>query len=219
MSSLVAYKAALAVLLVITGASSGGITYYFQQRTSELNTQVANLDDQLDTSNSQISSLNGQISSLNSQISQLQSLNTQLQNQIAQLQSQIDELTQRPQVTRTLISQGTIYLAGFGAVAYVPFTLSSDMLPATLNISMSTTSDVRISLLNQSQYDVLNTCNCIFEGNYTSIPTTWSSPWVTSYTTSVDLPHPGAWYVAFQMPPGTGSERNITVALNLLEIH
>ena len=215
MVSLVAYKALLTVVLAVSGASSGGITYYFNQRTTDLNNRVVSLDEQLNSSNNQVSSLSNQISTLNSQVSQLQSANSELGSQITSLRAQIATLNQTSTVQTKVLSQGSIDLSGYGAAVYIPFTVESDIVFATLNVTFSVSGGytIRAALLSQGEHATFKDCNCVFYGNYTSL--TWLSPDARSYTTIVTVPYSGLWYLAFMEPPGTGSGLTITEAVTL----
>lgn len=141
MSSLLAYRGIIAVLIVGVVGASGLATYYYQQQnvkisqSSDLNNQVGQLQDQIKALNAQIAGLNTQIDSLDSQISRLQTLNNQLgsnnsqlisqiqqlqsqvyqlQTQISQLQSQVADLTAKLklQTSRTIASQVSIWGSG-----------------------------------------------------------------------------------------------------------
>ena len=215
MTTLIVYKALLAIVLVASGASSGGITYYFNQRTTDLNNRVVSLDEQLNSSNNQVSSLSNQISTLNSQVSQLQSANSELRSQITSLRAQIATLNQTSTVKTKVLSQGSIDLSGYGATAYVPFTVESGIVFASLNVTFSVSGGytVRAALLSQGEHATFKDCNCVFYGNYTSL--TWLSPDARSYTTIVRVPYSGLWYLAFMEPPGTGSGLTITEAVTL----
>jgi prefoldin subunit 5 len=98
MTSLLAYKGIIAILLIgVVGASSVA-SYYYQQsnvkvnQSADLNNQANQLQGQIAALNSQITSLDKQIDSLNSQISQLETLNAQLGNNNSQLISQVNQL-------------------------------------------------------------------------------------------------------------------------------
>ena len=69
-SKYVAIIAALAVLVLIIGASLGAITASNVAQTSNLNNQTSNLNNQIDSLNSQVNSLRSQVSSLQSQVDQ-----------------------------------------------------------------------------------------------------------------------------------------------------
>lgn len=215
MASLVVYKALLAIVLVVSGASSGGITYYFNQRTTDLNNRVVSLDEQLNSSTNQVSSLNDQINTLNSQVSQLQSANSELGSQITSLRSQIATLNQTSALQTKVLSQGSIDLSGYGAATYIPFTVESGIVFATLNVTFSVSGDysIRAALLSQGEHATFKDCNCVLYGNYTSL--TWLSPDAHSYTTIVTVPYSGLWYLAFMEPLGTGSGVTITEAITL----
>lgn len=188
MSTLVAYKAALAVLLAITGASSGGIAYYFQQKTSDLDSQVATLNSQNDALSSQI---------------------TQLQNQISELQSRLED----KRLSRTIAS-GSVYVP-YQGVSYI--SLAIDSLPSTLNVSFTITDfnpyypqSVALHLLTQAQYQLFQ------GGDYTS--TTWSMPYSTSLAaTDVSVQSTGVWYLAFQeQNPGGGFPATVSYTVKLV---
>ncbi len=231
MVSLVTYKVALLILVAVTGASSGGTFFYFQIQTSDLNNKVVGLNDTITGSNHQISNLNNQVSRLNGQVSQLQSQNSQLlnlnnqllsqnselQSQISQLQAQIKKLNQTTASTSansTLVGTGSIDVVGYGAVQYVSFTAGTGQTKLNVTFSVASGASIVVMLLNPSQHNTLNTCNCILYGNYTG--STWQSPQSSSYHTFVDIPNPGNWYMAFFDPPGTGSERIISETLYLV---
>ena len=127
------------------------------------------------------------------------------------LQSPLDQLTHQT----SLIGSGAIDLSGYGAVQYVPFAVPAGIVSSSLNLSVSIGGGygARLALLDQAQYSVFLTCNCVFYGNYTA--TTWLSPIVQSYTAPVAVPHSGNWYLAFMEPPGTGSGLTITETVKL----
>lgn len=200
---------------MVSGASSGGITYYFNQRTTDLNNRVVSLNEQVNSSNTQVSSLNDQISTLTSQVSQLQSANAELGSQITSLRSQIATLNQTSAVQTKVLSQGSIDLSGYGAATYIPFTVESGTVFANLNVTFSVSGgySIRAALLSQGEHATFKDCNCVFYGNYTSL--TWLSPDARSYITIVTVPYSGLWYLAFMEPPGTGSGLAITEAVTL----
>jgi len=200
MPILAIYKAASAILLILTGAVTAGTTFYYQQLNNELKNDLSNLTAELDSSNSQIETLESRVSQLNNLLSQL-----------------ITNLTETSRTFSTPISTGTIYLVGYGGTEYVPFTVTD--MPARLNLTFTSTSPPNAAptiamLLSQSQYDIFVDCNCVFTGNYTDH--TWESPNTASYQVIIDIPHTGAWYLAFLQPTGTGSERWISQTLTLL---
>ena len=205
------YKVALVSLLIITGASVSGVTYYSQQIMNDLNNHISNLNNQVSTANIQLNNVTDQAGRLSDQIRQLQASNAQLDRQVRQLQAEIAQLSALSQKQVTLISQGQILLVGNGAVAYINFTVPSNSVTATLNESFTGIEfgvTTRLSLLNPAQYYLLRTCNCVYYGNYSGIPTTWSSPWAHTYKAQVRLPSPGLWILAFQKEAGTGSSQN-----------
>ena len=238
MAGLIAYKAALAALLVAT-ASLGGSTYYSQQQMTSLNNKVSNLTGQLNNSTSQVSNLDSQISSLNDQITQLKSLNlqtqsqnsqlstqlSQLQTEISHLQAQIQNLTKVQVVTHTtLISSGTISIPEGGTastIQYVPFSVSSNTATAYINLTFTTASyglggqNVMAALLNQTQYHLFTCCDTTNANNYTLLPTTWSSPWSDSYNAQVSIPNSGNWYLAFFDTPGYAYGGNMAETITL----
>lgn len=113
------------------------------------------------------------------------------------------------------IASGAINLSGYGAVQYVPFAVPTGIISSSLNLSFSVGGGygARLAVLDQAQYNVFLTCNCVFYGNYTT--TSWLSPIVQSYTAPVTVPHPGNWYLAFMEPPGTGSGFTLTETVKL----
>jgi len=213
------YKAALVSLLIVTGASASGITYYSQQRMSDLNNHISNLNDQVSRENVQVNNVTDQAARLSDQIRNLQASNAQLNQQAQQLQAEVAQLNSLAQKQVTLISEGQILLVGNGAVAYVNFTVPSNGAIATLNVSFTGVEfgvTTRLSLLNPTQYYLLRTCNCVYYGNYSGIPTTWSSPWAHSYKAQVGIPAPGLWILAFQKESGTGSSQNFNEDIVLI---
>ncbi len=215
MPGLVVYKVALAVLLVTT-ASLGGNAYYSQQQMTNLNHKVSSLTDQLNNSTSQVSSLNNQITQLQNLNQQTQTENSQLimelnqlQSEITHLQAQIQNLTKIQNLTpvthTTLVSNGIITIQEGGTasqIAYIPFSVPN-MTRAYINLTFTTSAyglggqSVTATLLNHTQYHLFTCCNTTNAYNYTSLPTTWSSPWSDSYTTQVSIPNGGNWYIAF----------------------
>ncbi|TMI14783.1 hypothetical protein E6H33_07440 [Candidatus Bathyarchaeota archaeon] len=213
------YKMALVSLLIITGATSAGITYYYQLRTIDMSNQITNLTSQVSKANSQATNLTDQIKSLSSQVGQLEATNSQLNHQVQDLQTEMVQLNSLAQKQVTLVSEGQILLVGNGAVAYINFTVPSDTVTATLNVSFTGVEfgvTTRLSLLNTSQYYLLRTCNCVYYGNYSSIPTTWSSPWAHSYQAQVTVPSNGLWIMSFQKQPGSGSSENYDESIVLI---
>ena len=205
------YKVAIVSLLIITGASSGAVTYYSQQKTSDLNIQISNLNNQVSRANTQVNNLTRQNIDLSGQVSQLLDANTELTRQVQRLEAELTQLNSPPQTHVTLVSQGQILLVGNGDVAYINFTIPSAAVTATLNVSFTGVEfgvTTRLSLLNTTQYYLLRTCNCVAYGNYSSVPTTWSSPWAHSYEAQVNVPNNGLWILAFQKEPGSGSSEN-----------
>ncbi|TMI31638.1 hypothetical protein E6H28_04340 [Candidatus Bathyarchaeota archaeon] len=212
------YKVALISLLIITGATSGAFTYY-QLRTNDMSNQVTNLTSQVSKANLQVNNLTDRISNLSNQVGQLQATNSQLNRQVQDFQTKIMQLNSLSQTQVTLVSQGQILLVGNGAVAYINFTVPSDTITATLNVSFTGVEfgvTTRLSLLNTTQYYLLRTCNCVYYGNYSSIPTTWSSPWAHSYQAQVTIPGNGPWIMAFQKQPGSGSSENYDESIVLI---
>ncbi len=69
--SILAYKVAVLVLLAAASGSTASVAYYYQGRTSDLTSQVANLNTQNGSQNGQISSLRNQIDNLTRQINSL----------------------------------------------------------------------------------------------------------------------------------------------------
>src|SRR2546428_11061592 len=213
------YKVALVSLLIITGASVSGVTYYSQQRMNDLNNHISNLNNQVSTANIQLNNVTDQAGRLSDQIRQLQASNAQLDRQVRQLQAEIAQLSALSQKQVTVISQGQILLVGNGAVAYINFTVPSNSVTATLNESFTGIEfgvTTRLSLLNTTQYYLLRTCNCVYYGNYSGIPTTWSSPWAHSYQAQVTVPSNGLWIMAFQKQPGSGSSENYDESIILI---
>ena len=211
MITVVFYKVALVSLLIVTGATSGGVTYYYQLRTNDMSSQITNLTSQVSKAKFQVNNLTDQISGLSNQVGQLQAANSQLNRQVQDLQTEIVQQNSLSQKQVTLVSQGQILLLGNGAVAYINFTVPSDTVTATLNVSFTGVEfgvTTRLSLLSTSQYYLLGTCNCVYYGNYSGIPTTWSSPWAHSYQAQVIVPSNGLWIMAFQKQPGSGSSEN-----------
>src|SRR5436309_10628347 len=212
------YKVALISLLIITGATSGAFTYY-QLRTNDMSNQITNLTSQVSKANLQVNNLTDRISNLSNQVGQLQATNSQLNRQVQDFQTKIMQLNSLSQTQVTLVSQGQILLVGNGAVAYINFTVPSDTVTATLNVSFTGVEfgvTTRLSLLNPTQYYLLRTCNCVYYGNYSSIPTTWSSPRAHSYKAQVGIPAPGLWILAFQKESGTGSSQNFNEDIVLI---
>ncbi len=213
------YKVALVSLLIITGATSGGVTYYYQLRTNDMSSQITNLTSQVSKANAQVNNLTDRIRGLSNQVGQLQATNSQLNRQVQELQTEIAQLNSLSQKQVTLVSQGQILLVGNGAVAYINFTVPSDTVTATLNVSFTGVEfgmTTRLSLLDTTQYYLLRTCNCVYYGNYSSIPTTWSSPWAHSYQAQVTIPSNGLWIMAFQKQPGSGSSENYAESIVLI---
>jgi len=216
MVSLAAYKAALAILLLLSAASTGSVTYYFRQKTSDLNNQITDLNSEVSSSRSQVSNLNSNLESLVSQISQLISLNVQLQDQIAQLESQVADLAQRLlESNTTLVSSGVLSFLG-GEPLFVSFTVPSTAADVRTNVTayMSATPGgnqiphFTVALLNQTEYDLFQP--------WSDSPRTWSSPQVDSISALVDIPFSGNWYLAFESAAGWGSEQNVSYTVNLV---
>src|SRR2546425_5798564 len=213
------YKAVLVSLLIVTGASVSAVTYYSQQRISDLNNHISNLNDQVSRDSVQVNNVTYQAARLSDQIRNLQASNAQLNQQAQQLQAEVAQLNSLAQKQVTLISEGQILLVGNGAVAYVNFTVPSNSAIATLNVSFTGVEfgvTTRLSLLNPTQYYLLRTCNCVYYGNYSGIPTTWSSPWAHSYQAQVTVPSNGPWIMAFQKQPGSGSSENYDESIVLV---
>src|SRR3989449_9376857 len=213
------YKAVLVSLLIVTGASVSAVTYYSQQRISDLNNHISNLNDQVSRDNVQVNNITDQAARLSDQIRNLQASNAQLNQQAQQLQAEVAQLNSLAQKQVTLISEGQILLVGNGAVAYVNFTVPSNSAIATLNVSFTGVEfgvTTRLSLLDTNQYYLLRTCNCVYYGNYSGIPTTWSSPWAHSYQAQVTVPSNGPWIMAFQKQPGSGSSENYDESIVLV---
>ena len=213
------YKVALVSLLIITGATSSGITYYYQLRTNDMSSRITNLTSQVSKATAQVNNLTDQIGGLSNQVGQLQATNSQLNRQVQDLQAEIVQLNSMSQKQVTLVSQGQILLVGNGAVAFINFTVPSDTVTATLNVSFTGVEfgvTTRLSLLDTSQYYLLRTCNCVYYGNYSGIPTTWSSPWAHSYQAQVTVPSNGLWIMAFQKQPGSGSSENYDESIVLV---
>jgi prefoldin subunit 5 len=228
MISVVAYKIAVVVLVAgLVGASGTTVYYHDQQGTqinkaADLNTQIGSLQSQIDSLNSQISKLNAQISQLQtlnnqlggnnsqliSQIQQLQSQISQLQAQVSQLQAQIQILTKQVLTHTTLVSTGTISIPEGGTastIQYVSFSVPSSVTTAYVNLTFAESpgnAALKIALLNQTQYNSFKCCEAKNALNYTSLPTSWSSPWAQSYTAQVSIRSVGNWYVAFLPTPG-----------------
>ncbi len=131
------YKVALVSLLIITGATSGGISYYYQLRANDMSSQINSVTSQVSKANAQVNNLTGQISGLSNQVGQLQATNSQLSRQVQDLQTEVVQLNSLSQKQVTLVSQGQILLVGNGAVAYINFTVPSDTVTATLNVSFA----------------------------------------------------------------------------------
>src|SRR2546428_11378972 len=213
------YKAALVSLLIVTGVSVSGITYYSQQRMNDLNNHISNLNDQVSRENVQVNNVTDQAARLSDQIRNLQASNAQLNQQAQKLQAEVAQLNSLAQKQVTLISEGQILLVGNGAVAYVNFTVPSNSAIATLNVSFTGVEfgvTTRLSLLSTSQYYLLRTCKCVYYGNYSGIPTTWSSPWAHSYQAQVTIPSNGLWIMAFQKQSGSGSSENYDESIMLI---
>ncbi len=212
MSSIIAYKVAIVVLLAVSGASLGGTTYYFQQRTNDLNNRISSLSDQ-------VSSSNGQVSTLNNQISQLQSLNSQLQSQVTSLQNQLATLTRNLQPQAAVVSNGDIRYDTHGGLVppgYVNFTVPSNAVSASLNVSFTVGADInggvfptRAVVLSQAQYSLYGQCNCFYFGN-TTLPTTWVSPWISGgcncYSAQITGLDSGIWILLFQVTPSAAGQ-------------
>lgn len=122
MSSLLAYKGSIAILLGLLATSSGMGAYLYQIRTNDLNaqtSQTSNLSNQISNLNSQIDSLKAQIQNLTlttanlasqldglkAQVASLQAQVTQLQNQILQLQATDQQQASQIQTLQTQVSQ------------------------------------------------------------------------------------------------------------------
>jgi len=71
MITVVFYKVALVSLLIVTGATSGGVTYYYQLRTNDMSSQITNLTSQVSKAKFQVNNLTDQISGLSNQVGQL----------------------------------------------------------------------------------------------------------------------------------------------------
>ena len=114
-----------------------------------------------------------------------------------------------------MISQGAIDLSGYGSTVDIPFTVPLNWVTATLNVSLSVSGrySIKSALLSESQDSMFLTCNCVFSGNYT--PTTWLSPTVQTYSTTISVPFPGLWHLTFMEPPGTGSGLTISETVKL----
>ena len=113
------------------------------------------------------------------------------------------------------MSQGEIDLSGYGAATYIPFSVPSNVSSADLRLTFAVSGgySVRAVVLSQLEHQAFVRCNCIFNGNYTE--TTWMSPSVRSYNTTVSIPYPGSWFLAFIEPVGTGSGVTITETTTL----
>ena len=119
MSSLLAYKGSIAILLGLLAASSGMGAYLYQLRSNDLNTQISrtsdlsnqisNLNTQIDLLKAEIQNLTSttanQLNGLKAQVASLQAQVTQLQNQISQLQATDQQQTSQIQQFQTQISQ------------------------------------------------------------------------------------------------------------------
>lgn len=111
MTSILAYKGIIAILLVGVVGAAGLASYYYQQsnvkvsQAADLSDQANQLQGQISALNSQITSLNKQIDSLNSQIAQLQTENSQLGSNNSQLVSQMQQLQSQVSQLQTQVSQ------------------------------------------------------------------------------------------------------------------
>src|SRR3989454_6647239 len=184
-----------------------------------MSNQITNLTSQVSKATAQVNNLTDQIGGLSNQVGQLQATNSQLNRQVQELQAEIVQLNSMFQKQVTLVSQGQILLVGNGAVAFINFTVPSDTVTATLNVSFTGVEfgvTTRLSLLDTDQYYLLRTCNCVYYGNYSGIPTTWSSPWAHSYQAQVTVPGNGLWIMAFQKQPGSGSSENFNEDIVLI---
>src|SRR5713101_5697576 len=155
-------KVALVSLLIVTGASVSGVTYYSQQRMNDLNNHISNLNNEVSTANIQLNNVTDQAGRLSNEIRQLQGSNAQLDRQVRQLQAEIAQLNALTQKRVTLISQGQILLVGNGAVAYINFTVPPNSVTATLNESFTGVEfgvTTRLSLLNPNKYYLLSSGN------------------------------------------------------------
>jgi len=85
-------KVALVIILTGAGGSLGGISYYYQARASDLNSQVSNLSNNANSLSEQIALLKAEIANLTARISQLQAIDAQLNQTSVQLQALEAEL-------------------------------------------------------------------------------------------------------------------------------
>jgi len=205
------YKITAIILLIITGGTASATAFYYQQQNANLNANVSALRGQV----TQIQNDNSQLLTTNAQLStQLQSQS----NEISHLQEQVTALQceqTHNQAQTTVVSQGSIDLSGYGSMADIPFTVSTNLIIAMLNVSFSVSGgySIKSTLLSEPQHSTFLTCNCIPYGNYT--PTTWLSPTAQSYSTVISVPFPGLWHFTFMEPPGTGSGLTLSETVQL----
>ena len=64
MSYIVPMKALIILLLTATGASLGGVAYYYEARATSLNNQVSNLNNNASSLSDQIAALKAEIANL-----------------------------------------------------------------------------------------------------------------------------------------------------------
>src|SRR5207302_3636534 len=87
MSYIVPMKALIILLLTATGASLGGVAYYYEARATSLNNQVSNLNNNASSLSDQIAALKAEIANHTNQIYHLQTINSQLNRTSLQIQT------------------------------------------------------------------------------------------------------------------------------------
>ena len=124
-----------------------------------------------------------------------------------------------PPVTKTLeLSKGRINLVGDGSIAYVNFTVPGNLITAFLNVTFTVvqpTNATRLSLVNQAQFQRFSSCNCVYYGNYSTVPTSWSSPMSNQYSAQIQIPYSGVWILVFQHEPGTKNTESVDETVSL----
>ncbi|HZF21673.1 MAG TPA: ABC transporter substrate-binding protein, partial [Dongiaceae bacterium] len=87
MSYFLSLKVVIILILAAASGSLGGVAYYYQTRTANLDSQVSTLSNNASSLNDQIAALKADIANLTSQISRLQLINSQLNQTYLRIQS------------------------------------------------------------------------------------------------------------------------------------
>ncbi len=93
MSYFLSLKVVIILILAAASGSIGGVAYYYQTRTANLDSQVSTLSNNAGSLNDQIAALKADIANLTSQSSRLQLINSQLNQTYLQIQSLEAQLT------------------------------------------------------------------------------------------------------------------------------